>query len=131
VLPAIAERVLGGGARLLVVSDDSDQLDRIDTALWTHKADSFLPHAKAGGEGEALQPILLSGAFEAGNAARNVALADGQWRDEALTFERAFYLFNPDTIDAARAAWRALADREETERHYWKQDEEGKWREGP
>ncbi len=33
-----------------------------------------------------------------------IALADGQWRDEALTFERAFYFFDDATIDAAAPA---------------------------
>jgi DNA polymerase III subunit chi len=132
VLPALAERLLSSGERLLVVSDDADQLDRVDRSLWDYKADSFLPHAKAGGaQDEADQPILLSAATEAANAARNIAMTDGLWRDAALGFERAFYLFNPDGIDAARAAWRQLGTAEGVERHFWKQEEDGKWREGP
>jgi DNA polymerase-3 subunit chi len=70
-------------------------------------------------------------ARRAANQARNVALADGVWRDEALSFDRVFYFFDTGTIDQARTSWRALKDRGEAERHYWKQDENGRWTEGP
>lgn len=130
VIPVLAQRVLDGGGRLLVVSGEGDQLDRLSTALWSAKPDSFLAHAKAGEGEDALQPILLSGAMDATNGARFVALADGEWRDEALGFERIFYLFPLSHTDNARTAWRALANRDDVERRYWKQDG-GKWVQGP
>ena len=130
VLPPIAQRVLDGGGRKLVVSGEGDQLDRVSTALWSAKPDSFLAHAKAGEGDDAMQPILLSAAVEAANGARFVALADGEWRDEVLGFERIFYLFPPSHTDTARTAWRALANRDDVERRYWKQDG-GKWMQGP
>ena len=129
-IPVLAQRVLDGGGRLLVVSGEGDQLDRLSTALWSAKPDSFLAHAKAGEGEDALQPILLSGAMDATNGARFVALADGEWRDEALGFDRIFYLFPPSHTDNARTAWRTLASREDVERRYWKQDG-GKWVQGP
>ena len=129
VLPPIAQRVLDGGGRLLVVGD-SAQLDAISAALWNAKPDSFLAHAKAGDSEDSIQPILLSSEPVAANLAKFIALADGIWRDEALEFDRAFYLFPPDSTDNARAAWRALADKEDVERRYWKQDG-GKWVQGP
>jgi DNA polymerase-3 subunit chi len=132
VLPPIAQHVLDDGGRLLIVSADAAQLDAISTTLWGWKADSFLAHAKAGeGEGDdAVQPILLSADADAANGAKFIVLADGEWRDEALNFDRAFYLFPPSHTDNARAAWRALGERERVERRYWKQDG-GKWVQGP
>jgi DNA polymerase III subunit chi len=130
VVPAIAQRVLDSGGRLLVVSAEAAQLDRISAALWNAKPDSFLAHAKAGEADDALQPILLSNATEAGNAAAFVAIVDGEWRDNAVAFDRAFYLFPPSHTDNARAAWRSLGEREGVERRYWKQDG-GKWVQGP
>lgn len=129
VLPPIAQRALDGGGRLLVVGGDG-QLDFISTALWDFKPDSFLAHAKAGEGDDSLQPILLSSEPVASNAARFVVLADGIWRDEALEFERVFYLFPPSHTDNARAAWRALGEKPDIERRYWKQDG-GKWVQGP
>lgn len=129
VLPPIAQRVLDGGGRLLVVGDNA-QLDTISVALWNAKPDSFLAHAKAGEGDDAHQPILLSSEPVAANLAKFIALADGIWRDEALEFDRAFYLFPPDATDNARTAWRALGDKDGVERRYWKQDG-GRWVQGP
>lgn len=130
VLPQIAQRVLDGEGRLLIVSGDVDQLDAISAALWNWRADSFLAHSKSGESDDSIQPILLSDETAAANSAKLIALADGEWRDEALTFDRALYLFPPSHTDNARAAWRALGDRQGVERRYWKQDG-GKWVQGP
>ena len=130
VLPRIAERVLETGGRLLVVAGDDALAEKIDEALWTKAPDSFLPHARSGGD-DALQPILIGEGVEATNGARNVAIADGVWREEALGFDRAFYFFDADTIGGARTAWRALNGREGVEPRYWKQDEQGRWKIGP
>lgn len=132
VLPAICERIHAQGQRLVIVADDDDLLNRIDQLLWSYKAESFLPHGRAdGGEGDARQPILLAASGEIVGDARNIALVDGVWRDLALGYDRAFLMFDESNIAGARAAWRGLADKVDVERHYWKQDDAGKWREGP
>lgn len=128
VLPFIAQRVLDGKGRLLIVSGDSAQLEAISSSLWTSKADSFLAHATSGEGDDAVQPILLSDQTDALNGARFIAIADGNWRPVEHDFERVFYLFPPNQTDNARAAWRALGDG--VERRYWKQDG-GKWIQGP
>ncbi len=127
VLARIAGRLIADGGRLLVVADDDALLARLDGALWTHAADSFLPHERSGAGRDPLQPVLLSRDIVASNDARNVALVDGLWRDDALAFDRAFHFFDDGSIEAARAAWRGLADRAGVERRFWKQDEDGRW----
>lgn len=131
VLPRIAERVVEGGGRLLVVAESEEQRVAIDRLLWTYAPDSFLPHCVSGGSGgeetDAAQPILISAEPAPANAAHNIALADGVWRDDALTFDRAFHFFDDARIVAARAAWKALADRDGVERRYWKQNDAGRW----
>ncbi|WP_019514889.1 DNA polymerase III subunit chi [Sphingomonas sp. Mn802worker] len=127
VLPRIAERVLAEGGRLLVVEGDPTRRAALDKALWSYAPDSFLPHGVVGGEQDAHQPVLIAGAVEAANEARNVALADGEWRDAALSFDRAFHFFDEDRIADARVAWKALASRERVERRYWKQSDAGRW----
>jgi DNA polymerase-3 subunit chi len=127
VLPRIAERVIDGGGRLLVVSGDAAQREGIDRALWAYAPDSFLPHGLAGAGDEAEQPVLIADQPVPLNAARNLAIIDGQWRDAASDFDRAFHFFDEDGIEAARAAWRTLAEREGIERRYWKQDDAGRW----
>ena len=126
VIGSIAARVLADDQRLLIVADDEALLGRVDRMLWDEGAISFLPHAIAGGLDDPRQPILLSKTTDAPNLARNMLIADGEWRDAALHFDRAFYLFDETTLDGARLAWKLLAGRDEIERNYWA-SEDGKW----
>lgn len=127
VLPRIAERILAGSGRLLIVAEGEEVRSRLDQMLWTYAPESFLPHGIAGGEDDARQPVLIGGAADAPNGAENIALADGVWRDEALAFNRAFHFFTEERIVEARIAWKTLAGKEDVERRYWKQDEGGRW----
>ena len=127
VLPRIAERVVEGGGRLLVVAETAEQRAALDKLLWTYAPESFLPHAQAGAADDAAQPILIADTPDPANAAHNVALVDGVWREEALGFDRAFHFFDADRIAEARIAWKGLAEREGVERRYWKQTETGRW----
>lgn len=131
VLPRIAERLLAGGDRLLIVADDEALLARLDRQLWDYAPASFLPHGREGGADDTAQPVLLSQYMVAANGARNVALADGVWREAALGYDRAFYLFDVGLIDDARKNWRSLAGKADVTRKFWRQDDAGKWREGP
>jgi DNA polymerase-3 subunit chi len=126
VIAAIAGRLIGEQQRLLVVAGDEALLARLDRQLWDQGQASFLAHGLAGGSDDSRQPILLSTAVDAPNLARNLLIADGEWRDAALGFERAFFLFDAETLEAARLAWKLLAGREGVERHYWA-NESGKW----
>jgi DNA polymerase-3 subunit chi len=126
VIASIAEKLLAQESRLLIVAEDEGLLARLDRMLWDQGKASFLPHALSGGVDDARQPILLSMSPDAPNLARNVLIADGQWRDAALAYDRAFYLFDATTLDGARLAWKLLAGRAGVERRYWAQ-ERGKW----
>jgi DNA polymerase III subunit chi len=127
VLPQIAEKVLAGGGRLLVVAADETRRIALDRLLWNYAPESFLPHAQAGAGDDSAQPVLIVPDIAATNGARHVALTDGEWRDEALTFDRAFHFFDDEAIQPARIAWKALADRDGVERRYWKQNDAGRW----
>ena len=127
VLPSICEKVLANGERLVVVAE-SGLLARLDEQLWSYSRDSFLPHGRQPAES---QPILLSEAPEAVNGASNIALADGEWREEALGYARTFFFFDSSRLDGARGVWRSLKSNAEAEPRYWKQDERGKWVQGP
>jgi DNA polymerase-3 subunit chi len=126
VIASIAGKLMNQDGRMLVVAADEAFLGRLDRLLWDQGKTSFLPHALAGGADDARQPILLSTTIDAPNGARNLLIADGEWREAALTFDRAFYLFDNDTLEAARLAWKLLAGRDEVERRYWAL-EAGKW----
>ena len=126
VIASLAEKVLAADARLIIIADDEGYLARLDRMLWDQGPTSFLPHGLAGGADDAHQPVLLSTNPDAANRARNMLIADGQWRDAALTYDRSFYLFDGANLEAAREAWKALAQQEGVERRYWAR-EGGKW----
>lgn len=134
VVALIAQRVLGSGERMMVVSSDADQLDLIGKTLWETDPEAFLANGKAGEAGAARQPILLAQqcSFENGadsaaeNGASHVIFADGEWRAEASEFARSFLLFGENTLEAARACWRSLDGTDDLERSFFRQDG-GKW----
>lgn len=126
IIASIANKLLDEGQRLLIVAGDEGLLTRLDRQLWDQGAASFLPHGLAGGSEDAVQPVLLSTGTDAPNRARNILIADGEWREAALGYERAFHLFDAATLEGARLAWKLLAGREGVERNYWA-NEDGKW----
>ena len=126
VIASLAEKILETDNRLLVVAEDETFLVRLDRMLWDQGPSNFLPHGLSGGAEDARQPILLSSSPDAPNQARHLLIADGKWREAALTYDRSFYLFDDSTLEGARLAWKLLAGREGIERRYWAQ-EAGKW----
>src|SRR5215207_3814549 len=112
VIATLAEKLLAQDARLLIVAEDETLLARLERMLWDQGATSFLPHGIAGGTDDARQPILLSSSPDAPNLARNMLIADGQWREAALSYDRAFYMFDNAALEGARLAWKLLSGRE-------------------
>ena len=127
IIASIAEKLLAGDQRLIVVAEDEVFLARLDRILWDQGPTSFLPHGVSGGADDQRQPILLSTSPDAPNLARNMLIADGLWRDAALTYDRAFYLFDSSNLEEARLSWKLLSGREGVERRYWAQDG-GRWK---
>ncbi|MGB3712208.1 MAG: DNA polymerase III subunit chi [Erythrobacter sp.] len=125
VVALIARRVLDEGERLLVVSADAGQRADISRALWHAGAESFLANGEAGAPGAERQPVLLSDAPDAANAASHVVFADGVFRDPK-NFARAFLLFDETTKADARKVWRSLDNQPDLERAFFEQ-EDGRW----
>jgi DNA polymerase-3 subunit chi len=125
VVALIAQRVLDGGERLLVVSEDDSQRETISRELWSAGPESFLANGEKGAAGAEQQPILLAAQIEATNAASHVIFADGEYR-EPEGFDRAFLLFDEATVQAARSTWKSLDGQANLERAFFRQ-EDGKW----
>jgi DNA polymerase-3 subunit chi len=126
IIASLADKVLESDGRLLIIAGDDAYLAKLDRILWDQGQTGFLPHGLAGGADDARQPILLSTSPDAPNQARNMLIADGEWREAALTYDRSFYLFDDATLEGARLAWKLLAGRDGVERRYWAH-EGGKW----
>lgn len=126
----LASKSLAVGKKLVLLSQDQARRAALSDALWSAEPASFLAHDFGGSERQAEQPILISDQCEAANGASYIILSDGLWREEALNFERAFFLFTADQIDHARTVWRDLKAKDDVTPRYWKQDG-GRWVEGP
>ena len=126
VVAAIGGKLVAEDQRLLVVASDEALLARLDRMLWDQGPTSFVPHGLAGSGDDAAQPILLSQGSDAPNLARNLLIADGEWREAATSYDRAFYLFDETSLEAARLAWKLLAGRDGVERHFWARVD-GRW----
>jgi DNA polymerase-3 subunit chi len=134
VLPALATRILANGDRLLVVAAPAMQRQAIDEALWTLQPASFLPHGHAGSPDEEIEPILISGTLDPSppnRASHSGARRRRMARRSAGVRSGTFLLFDNSRIDDARALWRTLAARDDVDNRFWKQDENGRWSEGP
>ena len=130
VLPRLLEKALAAGHRVAVRAADAALLKRLDEALWTYDAASFLPHA-VDGEHAAQQPVLLtaSQALPA-NDATVLAIVDGVMPNTPADFDRLLYLFDGDdsaALGAARAEWRRLKSKDGPTASYWRENEAGRW----
>ncbi|WP_426164637.1 DNA polymerase III subunit chi [Sandarakinorhabdus sp. DWP1-3-1] len=131
VLPQLITKALAAGHRIVVRAEDPALLARIDTALWSHAPDSFLPHgidSDVGPDRVASQPVLLTGApLPAGNAADCLAQVGGDLPDDLAGLTRAMFLFDADNLETARARWRVLAKGDGVRPVYWREGEGGRF----
>lgn len=133
VLPELLERTLARDWRAMVRCDSAERAQSLDTALWTYREDSFLPHALSGDENACAQPVLISVEAEMANRPHILFLVGGvmpAWDSPELSgLRRIVLVFDGNDsamVQAARAAWKAAgaAGHEVT---YWRQTAAGKW----
>ncbi|MBN2905855.1 MAG: DNA polymerase III subunit chi [Rhodobacteraceae bacterium] len=127
-LPALLDKALAAGWRVVVRGGDAARLEWLDDRLWM--GEGFLPHGRAGGPFDADQPVLLSTADARPNGAACVMAVDGATvsAQEAQTLERVCILFDgndPVALDGARAQWRDLTGAG-IAAQYWS-EETGRW----
>ena len=131
VLPALLQKSLERGWRVVVQASSEERIEALDAHLWTWRDDAFLPHGTWRDAEPAEQPIVLTVNEENPNGATVRFLVDGaSLSGDAAGYERIVLLFDgddPDALEAARARWSA-AKAAGTEATYWQSDENGRWR---
>ena len=129
-LPTMLERSLERGWRVLVRCGSEAGMAALDTALWTYRAASFLPHGTSAGPHPPLQPIYMTLGDENPNGANVLMLVDGARAApaEMAGFDRTCLIFDGGderALEAARTDWRTVTAAGLTAQ-YWAQ-EQGRW----
>lgn len=129
-LPVLLDKARQAGWRIAVRGTDRARLDWLDEKLWLGPEEGFLPHGRAGGPHDGMQPILLTSDKQAGNEATCVMSVDGAevTPDEVTALERVCVLFdgNDDqAVQHARDQWKMLTQAG-CSAQYWS-EESGRW----
>jgi DNA polymerase-3 subunit chi len=130
VLPALLEKSLERGWRVVVQAASEERIEALDAHLWTFRDDSFLPHGTWREAEAAQQPILLTVNDDNPNEAAVRFLIDGvPVPPDAASYQRIVLLFDgddPDAVALARTRW-SDAKQQGFDVTYWQPDENGRW----
>ena len=129
-LPALLEKSLERGWRVIVQAASEERIEALDAHLWTYRDDAFLPHGVWRDPEAREQPILLTVNDDNLNQASVRFLIDGATvPSDASSYQRIVLLFDGDDPDAAAAArlrWQEAKDSGFAVT-YWQPDEHGRW----
>src|SRR5271155_1191513 len=131
VLPALLQKSLERGWRVVVQASSDERVEALDAYLWTWRGVACLPHGTWRDAEAAEQPIVLTVNDENPNRATVRFLVDGAtMAGDTAGYERIVLLFNggdPDAVDTPRARG-SEAKAAGAEVTYWQADEQGRWR---
>jgi DNA polymerase-3 subunit chi len=128
-LPALLEKSVERGWKVVVQTNDEARRDMLDAHLWTFRDESFLPHGTDAAPMAEAQPVLLTTASENANQATVRFMVDGAAPPPLDPYERVVFMFDgydQSQLERARAEWKRLKG----EGHaltYWQQSPEGRW----
>ncbi|MBQ0817577.1 MAG: DNA polymerase III subunit chi [Hyphomicrobiaceae bacterium] len=129
VLPTLLERSIERGWRAVVQASSKERVEALNTALWTFREDSFLPHGDSSDGTAAAQPIFLTDEEDNPNDASVRFLVDGATLEDAASYARVVHVFDghdEDAVTRARSAWADAKDKGYGV-SYWQQDGDGRW----
>jgi DNA polymerase III subunit chi len=128
VIPVLLEKTLERGWKAVVETGSRERAEALDTALWTWRDDSFLPHGLAGEPTDPLQPVLITTESDNPTGANVRFFVDRAVPRDVAGYERVVYLFSghdPDAVAEARLAWKSLSTPDNAVT-YWQQDAGGR-----
>ena len=128
-LPLLVEKSLERGWKALVRCGSYERLEALDTALWTYREDSFLPHGRDSEAGAPEEPALLTTETNNPNGAQVLFVVDRAGTDALGGYERVVYMFDgrdDEALAEARSFWKTAKDAGH-DLTYWQQDGRGRW----
>lgn len=130
VLPALLEKSLERGWKVVVQGASEERIDALDAHLWTYRDDGFLPHGTWREQDSAAQPVLLTVNDGNPNEASVRFLIEGaDVPADAAAYQRIVLLFDgedEEAVAAARAHW-TDAKAKGFDATYWQPDGQGRW----
>lgn len=128
-LPALLERSLSRGWKVVVQVGSDERLEALDTHLWTYTDESFLAHGPESEPLAELQPIILTSGDGNANGANIRFFVDGARPQSVEGYERLIFLFDGhDTaqVEAAREDWKKVKS-DGFSATYWQQKPTREW----
>ena len=131
-LPRLLEKVVDADMRAVVLAEDEEQVEKLNTELWTYTTKVFLPHgSKKDGYSEQ-QPIYLTACNENPNGATVLAFVGKALPKNFDGYKKCLYMFDGGDeaqLQVARKRWKEYKDAG-FDTTYWKQSDKGAWEEG-
>ena len=128
-LPALLEKALAAGHRILLMAGSAERVQHLDAHLWTYDPAAFLPHGTRRDGSEEAQPVFLTEEDSNPNHADLLILTDGVRSAHLAGFARCLTLFDGQdeaAVRQARQAWKEWAALGH-ELIYYQQTERGGW----
>ncbi len=130
VLPALLEKSLQRGWRVVVQGASEERIEALDAHLWTYRDDGFLPHGTWREQEASAQPVLLTLTESNPNGSNVRILIEGvPMPADPENYQRIVLLFDGDdeaAVAAARAHWSEARARG-FDVTYWQPDDSGRW----
>lgn len=128
-LPALLERSLARGWKVVIQSGSEERRDALDAHLWTYSDESFLAHGLDHEAAPNLQPILLTTGSGNANGATVRFFVDGAEPGDLGGYERLIFMFDGHDdaqVAAARTHWKGTKD-SGFSATYWQQKSTREW----
>lgn len=127
-LPALLSKAYENG-HTIIVKAPADKIEALNEALWTFRADSFLPHGSAKDGHAEHQPIWITDQDENPNGADVLILTHNLESPHIGDFKLCCEVFDgriDEDVQAARTRWSAYKD-QGLALTYWQQTAQGGW----
>jgi DNA polymerase III subunit chi len=129
-LPGLLQRGLERGVKMAVVVPTADRVKVLSQKIWGSDETAFIPHGFEGEPEGAAQMIYLCADDKPENAAAFRYYLEGTSPSTLDGLARANILFDgkdETAVETARSLWRRFKA-EGAVIKYWKQDEDGRWK---
>ena len=126
-LPQIAYKAWQAGGKVVVRAGSESERDALNDAMWTFKADVFLPHGTVEDGYAASQPVWVTCSDDNPNGARTLIVSTGCAAPAPDGYELCCVFIDghdPAQVDGTRAVWKNFKEAGHT-LSYWQQGEQG------